>query len=512
MKKKVAALAMALALSLGLTVPALVAEEKGPEITWLSVPGQPFSYNQKLNWLSVVDTSSYDGGVFDQSTGEKIEYYYAVFDFSDGLALVVKEDADGNEKFGFIDQAGQVVVPLEYDDARSFSDGLAYVTKRDADGNFKYGFIDQTGQVVIPLEYDNASSFSNGLAVVAKRDADGNRKYGFIDQAGQVVIPLEYDGAISFSDGLAAVRINEKWGYIDTTGQVVIPLEYDQVGMFSDGLAATLTYTDFKLGFIDKTGQLIIPAEYHGWDVWGASFSKGLASVSDETGKYGFIDTSGETVISFEYDYASSFSGGLASVAKNDQDGYKKYGFINKNGQTVVPLQYDEVGFITSNFTMDGATECAPICYVKKGTSYGIFENPYWTPEDGSDVSGSFPVVPVAVGAVVVIAVVLAVLLLKRKKAVPAEVNAAVQTVMEGAQKLQTQGKAAAQTQVEKLPPEIRGIPCDCGVVNDPRAKFCAGCGKPVLAPGRCPSCGHQNKAGAKFCQECGKPLDSGEG
>ena len=71
--------------------------------------------------------------------------------------------------------------------------------------------------------------------------------------------------------------------------------------------------------------------------------------------------------------------------------------------------------------------------------------------------------------------------------------NAAVQTVTEGAQRLQAQGKAAAQKLAEKLPPEIRGIPCDCGVVNDPKAKFCSGCGKPVQAPGRCPSCGEWN-------------------
>ena len=37
-----------------------------------------------------------------------------VYDFSEGLAPVAKEDADGNLKWGFIDKTGSVVVPLEY--------------------------------------------------------------------------------------------------------------------------------------------------------------------------------------------------------------------------------------------------------------------------------------------------------------------------------------------------------------------------------------------------------------
>ncbi len=35
--------------------------------------------------------------------------------------------------------------------------------------------------------------------------------------------------------------------------------------------------------------------------------------------------------------------------------------------------------------------------------------------------------------------------------------------------------------------------------------------GKPVTPPCLCPACGHQNDPGAKFCQGCGKPLNGGE-
>ena len=91
--------------------------------------------------------------------------------FSEGLAWVAKEDADGNWKWGCIDKTGAVMVPLEYDgydgyahsDAEIFPDGLAMVVKKDADGNWKWGGIDKTGAVVVPLEYDFAGYLSSGM-------------------------------------------------------------------------------------------------------------------------------------------------------------------------------------------------------------------------------------------------------------------------------------------------------------------------------------------------------------
>ena len=51
-----------------------------------------------------------------------------------------------------------------------FRDGLARVSK-----NGKYGFIDETGQVVVPVEYNSATFFSEGLAWVQK-----NGKWGIL--------------------------------------------------------------------------------------------------------------------------------------------------------------------------------------------------------------------------------------------------------------------------------------------------------------------------------------------
>lgn len=64
-----------------------------------------------------------------------------------------------------------------YDYIACLDEGLAIVVKDD-----KYGFIDKTGTVVIPLQYDDVSHFYKDLAEVKK---DGQIFY--IDKIGKIV-------------------------------------------------------------------------------------------------------------------------------------------------------------------------------------------------------------------------------------------------------------------------------------------------------------------------------------
>ncbi len=79
-----------------------------------------------------------------------------IYDFSDGLACV-----ELNNKYGFIDKAGNEVIPIKYDYARSFEDGISRVEL-----NSKWGFIDKTGREITPIIYDEIYPFENGVAMV----------------------------------------------------------------------------------------------------------------------------------------------------------------------------------------------------------------------------------------------------------------------------------------------------------------------------------------------------------
>ena len=68
-------------------------------------------------------------------------------------------------------------------------DGIIAFKKND-----KWGFVDTTGKVVVEAKFDNAKSFSNGLAAVCQGE-----KWGFADQDGTVVIDCQFFDADYFN-------------------------------------------------------------------------------------------------------------------------------------------------------------------------------------------------------------------------------------------------------------------------------------------------------------------------
>lgn len=115
-----------------------------------------------------------------------------------------------NNLWGFKDINGKVLIEPQYDEVFDFSEDLAVVSKEDF-----YGYINKDGEIVIPIEYEMALSFSSGFAVVTK-----DEKSGYINKGGQVIIKPEYDIATYMSDGKALVRIDETWGFLDSDGNL----------------------------------------------------------------------------------------------------------------------------------------------------------------------------------------------------------------------------------------------------------------------------------------------------
>ena len=64
---------------------------------------------------------------------------------------------ESSGKYGFVDELGDIVIPVQYDYAGYFKDGLAYVLQ-----NGKCGFIDKTGKAVIPIIYDDIMNLKEG--------------------------------------------------------------------------------------------------------------------------------------------------------------------------------------------------------------------------------------------------------------------------------------------------------------------------------------------------------------
>ncbi len=280
---------------------------------------------------------------------EILEKYDDFSDFSEGLALVQL-----NDKYGFINNSGELVIPCKFDSAHDYEDGCARV-----EFNGKYGLINNSGEEITKIMYDSIEDFSEGIAAVRLKN-----KYGFIDFNGKEVFQCKYDGCHYCCDGGVILRLDKKYGLGDKNGNLITPFIFERVGDFHDGIATVKINN--KFGCINKKGEFVVQCVYdHIWDSKdgmckvelngskgfvnnngvlvvpciykkNADFSEGLALV-ELNGKYGFINKSGELVVPCKFDYAYDYKDDYARVKLNG-----KYGFINKDGDIVIPNIYSD--------------------------------------------------------------------------------------------------------------------------------------------------------------------------
>ena len=254
----------------------------------------------------------------------------------------------------------EIVIPFQFQEARSFSDGMAAVK---VDG--MWGYIDRLGQLVIPYVYNfPVGNYSTGLAYVGKQFLDKNGKvvfggkifenargfspkgekalaavqisgqWGYIDLSGEFVIQPKYDDAGDFKDGsdglsLAPVKVGGVWGYVDNKGRELVMFNLDFAWSFSGEFAAVLS--EGKVGYINRAGTYTIKPQF----IHGGAFFNGRAPVRVGE-KTGYISDNGRLAIPAVYHNGGEFNNGLAPVATNN-----RWGYINVSGELVIPSLYD---------------------------------------------------------------------------------------------------------------------------------------------------------------------------
>ena len=262
--------------------------------------------------------------------------------------LPVKQD----DRWGYMDKTGKLVIPPKYHDADFFHEDLARI-KMDN----KWGYIDKEGKTVIHPQFNDAGNFSDGLARV-QHGTLLEKRWAFIDKTGKIVaghikgmetgaykegatVTREtFDQAGDFHQDLARVKtpgLKGKWGFIDKTGNMKIPAKYDHAGDFSaDGLANV--EMDGRWGFIDRDGKTVINFQFSRAE----PFSEDRAQVMVGRwpgGKWGYIDKTGKFAINPKYEKSGPYSDGLARV-KTGND----WGYIDKDGKVAIPARYSDAG------------------------------------------------------------------------------------------------------------------------------------------------------------------------
>ena len=195
-------------------------------------------------------------GYIDHNGNEVIKCIHSDVKQGTAISVFLKKD----NKWALYSPDGRNMTGYIYDDAGEFENGLSAVSI-ESDGNKKYGYVNDSGDIIIPMIYSQAQKFKYGKAIVSQGFA-----HGIIDIEGNVVIPFDYTGFNPSYDYnvIAAAGKNRKWGLISFTNDILTPFIYDYIFEFTDGFAPVLQ--NGKYGAVNTAGKIVVPIKYNSAD------------------------------------------------------------------------------------------------------------------------------------------------------------------------------------------------------------------------------------------------------
>ncbi len=246
----------------------------------------------------------------------------------------------------------------------------------------KDGYIDASGRIVIPPQFDQAFTHFIGRYTVASRP--GEYLKGYIDRSGNWHIEPKYAVAYPFREGAAVVATENGWGLINEQDEFIVEPIHDRTQGFENGVAAigteTLTSRLHRRGadvgstfdwiYFDRTGRVIPEGEALRLRTEnGAACSHPTLRPKQIGGRYGIVNESGEVIVKPTFDCIREFAHGLAPAQSNG-----KWGYIDKSGSYVIQPRFDSA----RAFEHD-----EKVAIVKKDGKFGMI-----------DVAGSWVVQP----------------------------------------------------------------------------------------------------------------------
>lgn len=113
---------------------------------------------------------------------------------------------------GFGQKHHKTTVSKTYDYQGPFCNGLAKVKL-----NKKWGYINEAGALVVSAKYDEVENFSDGLARVRV----SQRGWGLINTSGAEIVKPMFEWIFDFENGKAKVKAGGQEGFIDKNGNLI---------------------------------------------------------------------------------------------------------------------------------------------------------------------------------------------------------------------------------------------------------------------------------------------------
>lgn len=216
--------------------------------------------------------------------------------------FIIKENLI-NENIGF---ANRLTLEKEYDQVIvSYSDDYAVVVLDN-----KFGYINELGEEVIPLKYDRATLFDQEVAAVQL-----NGKWGAINKQDEMAIEFQYKNMSNYTEGIAIAQNHKgKWGAIDTKNQTLIPFDYNFMTPFNEANVA-IAKKGKQYGLINHQNTVLVDFSYDFDERYA-----GLLKICEDYiwlkkgNKWGAVNYEGAETIPFKYDDLHSTDGDEAKV------------------------------------------------------------------------------------------------------------------------------------------------------------------------------------------------------
>jgi len=212
--------------------------------------------------------------------------------FRHGYSIIT----DKNDKKGFIDESGKIIVRPQYDEANEFTpDGIAIVGNYIGTHSGMYFAIDTNGEELFSFfssEYYDFDDFFNGYLPVQARDDEAF----LLDKTGEKFMSLGVWDAIGPAgpvDNAVVFCEDELYGLKNLQGEIIAPAQYQYLSPLTE--VATRPYflamKDGRCGIIDSGNNHIVPFDY---EILGPANDHIFAGVAN--GTVSFFDTSGKTI------------------------------------------------------------------------------------------------------------------------------------------------------------------------------------------------------------------------
>mgnify|MGYP002677875548 FL=1 len=290
-----------------------------------------------INGVFAVETKN---GISLYRTSEKpelikgCENLKAVGMMNEGLIPIVRKgqrieyvDKDGKTKFVLNPYKNKEIVS-----ASIFIDGLAAIGTDDE----KYGFIDAKGKVLIEPKYSYVSVFNEGLCLVQKIEKNKDTLMVIINKDGKEVKKLPKDISIEstvFEEGKLYAKIgtgeNRRCAFFDTKGEIMRKLP-KKVKWVSDYQGDYYIYSDEEgnKGVNNMKDETVIRAKYESMEFVGKK-----TFLVEKGDKWNLIDDEDNVIKTFEDYTIMRYFDDWECLLGTDSDG--KTELLNTKGEKI---------------------------------------------------------------------------------------------------------------------------------------------------------------------------------